>query len=140
MEEVLNSKMLEYDKSTFLIDLVKHRSGLDYVKIQQSIEGSNSFQELKINFSVLSDLIVILESFKKEISQSQNQINKGYFNEDKQKLVVERYLKGIPLPDLSLQFDCNVEIIKQILFNKEIEIVDNKMPRWKSNYRFRKKK
>ena len=38
MEDILKSTILEYDKSTFRLDLCRHKSGAQYVEIKQDIE------------------------------------------------------------------------------------------------------
>ncbi len=134
MKEILKSTLLQYEKSTFLIDLTKHHSGQGYINIQQTIEGIDIKQELKINFSILPDIIFVLENYKKEIVKNNSYSDKYYFSEEKQKSVVERYLKGITINDLALQFDCNSQIIKQILFNKGIAIFDQGQPRLKRKF------
>jgi len=139
MEEVLKSTLLEYDKSTFLIDIIKHQSGETYINFQQTIDGIDTKQELKINPSVLSDIISILQIYQKQIDNTYSIKSKFYFAEDKQRSVVERYLKGIPIDDLALQFDCNNQIIEQILFNKEIKIVDQKLPKRVKKFRNRRR-
>ncbi|HEY5405800.1 MAG TPA: hypothetical protein VIJ92_01885 [Ginsengibacter sp.] len=138
MKEILKSTLLQYEKSTFLIDLTKHHSGQGYINIQQTIEGIDIKQELKINFSVLSDIISILQIYQKAIDTFYSTKDKSYFNEDKQKSVVERYLKGVSIKDLALQFDCNNQIIEQILFNKGIKIIDQSQPKGKRGQRNRR--
>lgn len=50
MQEILKSTLLEYEKSTFLLDIVKHNSGQGYIDIQQTTTENDNKQELKINF------------------------------------------------------------------------------------------
>jgi hypothetical protein len=139
MEEILKSSLLEYDKSTFLIDLIEHKSGANYIKIKQTIEGIEQHQELKINPTVLTDLIFVLQSYQKDISKFGNDLNKSFFSDNKQKAIIERYLKGITILDLRLQFDCSEKIVEQILRNKGIEIVNNRSPENTDRFRFRRK-
>ena len=140
MEEVQRTTLLEYHKSTFLIDLINHGDEVSYVRIQQNIEGVNAQQELKINPSVLTDLIFVLQDYENEISKTNPISNKSYFSPEKQKAVVERYLKGIQFKDLTLQFDCSEKIIEQILRNKGLEVVDNYPPKTKERFRYKRKK
>lgn len=140
MEDIIKSLMLEYEKSSFLIDLIKHKTGYKFVKITQTIENNENTNELKINPTVLSDLISILQQFKKEIDDTNIHNSSLYFSDEKQKSIIDRYFKGITIQDLALQFDCKVEIINQILFNKGIEIVDNKMPKTSTKFYFNKRK
>lgn len=142
MQEILKSLMLEYEKSSFLIDLIKDKSGNKFVKITQSIDEGSITNELKINPTILTDLISILQQFRNEIENSSINKSSLYFSDDKQKSITDRYFKGITIQDLALQFDCSVGIINQILFNKGIEIVDNRMPKrnMKSSYPKRMRK
>lgn len=138
MNEILKTTMLEYEKSTFLIDLVKHETGAAYIAIKQRIEGKQRPQELKVNLTVAVDLIYVLQLYMNEVAEAQV-ITKGYFAEERQKKIVERYLKGVSVDDLVLQFGIKQEQIEQILFNKGVELADNKMPvRYRRSGRRRK--
>ena len=140
MEEIIKSSLLEYDKSTFLIDLIKHGTGTNYIKIQQSIKGKSQYQELKINSSILNDLIFVLQSYQKEIPKPVSKSSISYFSDDKQEDIIRCYFKGITIKNLTLIFDCSQKNIEQILINKGIPIVDNNPPKIKERYRFRSKK
>ena len=132
--------MLEYEKSSFLIDLIKHKSGTKFVKITQSIDEGRIRNELKINPTILKDLISILQQFDSEIEDSSVQNSSLYFSDERQNAMISRYFKGVTIKDLTLQFDCTVETIKQILFNKGIPIVDNTMPKSTGRKRYFKRK
>ena len=134
MEEIIKSKILEYEKSSFLIDLIKHKSGSRFVRIKQNINDNILEYEININASILSDMIFVLSNYLKEIEKYKHIKSKNYFSSDNQKSVIERYFKGVAIPDLALQFDCSQDIIEQILNNNEIEIVDNKVPKRKRRY------
>jgi hypothetical protein len=140
MEEILKSKLLEYDKSTFLIDLIKHKSGAKYVSIQQKIESTSVTQEIKINASVLEDVIHTLENYLTVLSGQPRVAYKAFFPEDRQDELVKRYLKGLNIEDLMLQFNCPRATIEQILHNKDIEVVDNKLPNHLKSRRRKKRK
>lgn len=131
MEEILKSTLLQYDKSTFLLDVVKHKTGADYIRLTQTIDDEKDriIRIIKINKNVLVDVIAVLQNYQAEFDKYAKSHSKSYFSEDKKKSVVERYFKGITIKDLALQFGCTEQIIEQILFNKGIEIVDNKLPK-----------
>ena len=132
--------MLEYDKSSFLIDLIKHKSGTKFVKITQSVDEGRIRNELKINPTILKDLISILQQFDSEIEDSSVQNSSLYFSDERQKSIISRYFKGVTIKDLTLQFDCTVEIINQILFNRGIAIVDNTLPKSTGRKKYSKRK
>lgn len=140
MESILESTILEYKKSTFLIDLMQHNSGLNYVLIKQIIEGNEDSQVIKIASSALHDIIYVLDSYYNTLSASELQ-NDSYFSVEKQKSITERYFKGLNIEELATQFDCRPEIIIQILRNKDIPIINNTLPEsFKKSYYKKKRK
>jgi hypothetical protein len=127
----LTIALLEYDKSSFLLELVQHTSGVRYVEVRQIIRLSENEHEshvIKINPTILGDVIEVLSTFKKLLPSTKRPV-KLYFSAENKKQVISRYLKGVDIPDLALQFDCAENIIYQILFNAGIEIVSNKLPK-----------
>jgi len=131
MEEIIDTVLLEYGKSTFILELVKYQNNIKYVQIQQIIhnqENDGIINKLKINASILSDIIEVLSNYQKELAKQPN-IDVTYFSEERKKEIIKRYFKGVSIPDLALQFDCSNNIIEQIIRNQGIEIIDNKRPK-----------
>ena len=102
--------------------------------------GNYKKQRIKINLSALPEIIATLQLYQKELSDPSSIICKDYLTKEKQQSVVERYLKGIPIDDLALQFDCTTQIISQILSIKEIEIADEKTSNKENRIRLSKRK
>jgi hypothetical protein len=94
---------------------------------------------LKINPSILADIILALQNFQKELAETLDKQGKNYFSEEKQKEVINRYFKNVSIDDLAIQFNCPKNIIEQVIFNKGIPLVDNKPPKIKWYLRKRKK-
>lgn len=141
MEKQLKTSLLEYEKSTFLIDLIEYKPKLKYVKVTQVIEGISQTSEIKINPSILSDIILVLQNFNEDLqSEASEHKSEGYLSEDKQDAVISRYLKGINIDDLSLQFDCTKELITQVLLNKNIVIVSNDLPKKQKFYKKKRRR
>lgn len=140
MEEPIESTILEYKKSIFQIDLMQHNSGLKYVAIKQTIKEQNENHLLKIDSTILVDLIFVLEFYLKEISTSIIVGKNSYFSDIKQQSIIERYFKGLNVADLAMQFDCSNEIIESIIRNKDIPIVDNTMPKPKKKAYYRRRR
>lgn len=141
MKEIIKTSLLEFEKSTFLIDLVKHSNGQLYITIQQSIHLNDNptiQQEIKINPSVLDEIIEVLKNYLNEIPKQQSKSHPHLSSEIKQ-AIQDRYLKGISINDLALQFDIKPQLIQQILENRGIEIVANTPPKFKKRYYRRKK-
>jgi len=131
MKEILETTQLEFDKSAFLIDLVKHDSGSLYIEVVQTISDDNKgTQSIKINPSILTDIVKVLQNYQAKIPTKTNQRTK-YLTESDQQKIQERYLKGVSLKDLALQFDQSEDLIEMVLRNKGIQIVTNELPRFK---------
>jgi superfamily II DNA helicase RecQ len=126
MKEILKTTLLEYDKSSFLIDLIRHDSNNLYISIKQNIhkaDGADESLEVKINPSVLSEIMEVLTAYRNLIPKQQFN-RKGYLSEEDKEKIQTYYLKGISIKDLTIQFHCSAELIEQILRNHEIEIVN----------------
>ncbi len=136
MKEILKTTLLEYDKSSFLIDIIKHNSSNLYISITQTIhqDDNSLFQsELKINPSILDDIMEVLAAYEKLIPKEQFN-KKNYLSKDRKNSITRSYLKGITMKDLALQNNCSENLIEQILTNRGIEIVKEglkfKSPVW----------
>ncbi len=139
MKTIIKTTQIEFDKSDFLIDLVKHDNGKLYIEIVQTILGSNKNSEsIKINPTVLSDIIKVLQSYQSKLPQT-SELELKHITEIDQQKIQNNYLKGVTIKDLAMQFDQEPELIEMILRNKGIEIVDNTMPKPKY-WRYNKKK
>lgn len=137
MEEIIQTTLIEFDKSSFLIDLIKHDSGKLYIEIQQTIHiGKDNWerQRIKINPSILDDILIILNNYRKKLSIEKKN-SKSYFSEEKKKEIITRYLKGIDIEDLALQFNCSKNIIEQVINNAGLEVVSNKLPPKRKKFR-----
>lgn len=143
MKTIIETTQLEFDKSDFLIDLVKHDNGLLYIEITQNIiDSKNEKNSIKINPTVLSDIIKVLQNYQAKFPKKPDLKNKHITDLEQQK-IQERYLKGVSIKDLAMQFDQTSELIEMILRNKGIEIVENELPKpkfWKKNYTRKRRK
>lgn len=143
MKRILETTQLEFDKSDFLIDLVEHDNGQLYVEIVQTILNTNKKAEtIKINPSVLSDIIKVLQNYQAKLpKESKSEIK--HITEIDQEKIQQYYLKGVSIKDLAMLFDQKAELIEMILRNKGIEIVENKLPKskfWRNNKNWKKRK
>lgn len=131
MKEILDNEELKFSKSSFLIDLVRHESGTFYIKIVQTINDDNkNSQVIKIKSSVLTEIIKVLQNYHAKLYVKYKGEIKHLTDSDKQK-IQDRYLKGIAIKDLAMQFDQSEELIEHILVNNGIQIVSNKLPKRK---------
>lgn len=63
-----------------------------------------------------------------------------YMDEIQKKTIIHRYLNGVSISDLTIQFNCSEELITQILYNNGIVIVNEKPPVKKKFKNYRKRK
>jgi hypothetical protein len=143
MKTILETTQLEFDKSDFLIDLVEHDNGQLYVEIVQTILYSNQKAEsIKINPSVLTDIIKVLQNYHAKLPE-ESKLGIKHITETDQKKIQERYLKGVSIKDLAMQFDQSFELIKMVLRNKGVEIVENRLSKsmfWRKKNKWKKGK
>ena len=129
MTEIVETTQLEFDKSSFLIDLVEYSPGLLYIEITQAIyESPEKKQTLKINPSILTDLLKVLQNYQAKRPDVSDERSVHLKEEDQQKMV-DRYLRGVSIEELILQFDQTEELIHMVLRNKGISIVTQKAKR-----------
>jgi hypothetical protein len=139
MKEILETSQLEFDKSSFLIDLVRQDTGALYIEITQTIlSGHKDGQSIKINPSVLSDILQILQTYQAKLPK-QNPETQRYLTDNDQQKLTTYYLKGVSIKDLAMQFDQEEELIEMVIRNKGITIVDNEQPKTKRYRRKRRK-
>lgn len=136
MEENVKQVLLEYGKRTFHIDLVRHSNGQLYISLQQVIhleDDAIEQQKIKINPSILDDLIEVLTCFQAELPYECKRVQfRKYFTKERKQELISRYFKGLSIKDLSLQFDCSQHIVEQILSNNGIELVSNDVSEYRS--------
>jgi hypothetical protein len=138
MKEILETTLLEFDKSCFLIDLVKHRSGKLYVELLQTINTRNTQkQTIRINPSVFSDIIQVFQKYHAIIAVTKT-YSCSHLTDLDQKKIQSNYLKGVSSKDLAMIFDQSEILIESVLRNKGIQIVPNVIPKplyWKRKKR-----
>ncbi len=103
MEERLETTLLEYDKSTFIIDLIRHSSGQMYLAVEQIVHLDNNVnqsQKIKINPSILDDIIEALTNHKKKLlKDNKTSSSKRYFSSERKEELKKRYFKGVSIKD-----------------------------------------
>lgn len=129
MNKILETNLLEFEKSNFLIDLVEHENGQLFIQIVQTIYGFSDIPKpIKINATILPDIINVLQKLEMKLP-SNSKPQKGYISESDQQKIVSSYLKGVPIKDLCMRFSMSKNKIEMLLRNKQIAIVDNNLPK-----------
>ena len=123
MDELVRSNKLQFEKSNLFIQIHKQESGIEYIKIIQNI-GNDIKSSILINPNNLEEIIQNLISFKEEISLNQNIDDKFFIKEEDKKAIINTFLKGIRIKDLSLQFRYKEDAIKELLIKNEIAIIE----------------
>lgn len=140
MDTILKTTLLEFEKSAFVIDLVQRDNGKQYISILQTIEDDRSEHNraIKINPSLLGEVVNVLNSYNDLIPDTENQaarraettvLNQGGLTDHQKIELQSRYLKGVRVSDLAMQFDCKEDLVEEILRNRGVSIVNNKAPR-----------
>ena len=73
MEEILETILLESEKSTFLVDLIKYNDQQLYVQIIQTTHSEykeSTQHRIKINPKLLTDIISVLQTYKMSIEKA----------------------------------------------------------------------
>lgn len=123
MDELVRSNKLQFEKSNLFIQIYKQGTGIEYIKIIQNI-GNDIKSSILINPNNLEEIIQTLISFKDEISINQN-IDDKFFIKEKDKIkIINTFLKGITIKDLSLQFRYKEDAIRELLIKNEIAIIE----------------
>jgi hypothetical protein len=123
MDELVRSKKLQFEKSNYFIQIFKQETGIEYIKIIQNI-GNDVKSSILINPNNLDGIIDTLISFKEEIALNQKNDDKFFIKEEDKKAIINTFLKGITIKDLSLQFRYKEDTIKDLLVKNEIEIIE----------------
>ena len=143
MKTILETVQLEFNDSDYLIDLVTDGDSNVYIEIVQTILNSDKIAEsIKINSSILSDIINVLQNYHAKLPEIVKSDRK-HITETEQDRIKEIYLKGIPIRDIAMQLGQTPELIEMILRNKGFEIVENIIPKpkfHKKTYKRRKKR
>ncbi|MCF8302732.1 MAG: hypothetical protein K9I94_05595 [Bacteroidales bacterium] len=105
MNEIINTTQVECDKSTFLVDLVKHESGRLYIEIMQIIDmDKGDKQIIKINPTILNDIIRTLKEYKERIDKAKKGSTTELADEELQKIQTW-YLKGVSIKDIAAYYE-----------------------------------
>lgn len=122
MEKILKSTYLDYEKSSFLLEMIEQNEKLKYISIKQIFKEENKTQTIKVNPKAIDDILYVLGKYSKSISPDNK--NQSFFSEENQKKLIKRYLNGITIRDLSIQFNIDEDSIRNILTDNDIEIVE----------------
>jgi rRNA-processing protein FCF1 len=127
---LLKSIVVEHKKSTFFVEMLEHKSGQKYVALEQIVLIDNEnhrSEKIRINPVVLDQIIEALTELRDELSSPNKK--ERVFSVKIQREIVRRYLKGVEISDLLLQFGGSESAIIKVLKKHKIEIISPKVPR-----------
>lgn len=121
MTAILETTLLQYQKSDFLIDLIETESGLKYVELVQLFPNKTT-NTIKINPIALQEIIETLQDYHKKIEELNNPklVKITAIMGDK---IRTSYLKGVSIRDLAFQTGIEKEDIEKHLITHGIVIV-----------------
>lgn len=138
---ILKTRLLEFEKSAFLIELKKTYGDKPYLEITQTIlDGKESRPSvIKINPNILNTLVATLLELNGEEERAAA-IPKDTYGKDLEKIQTA-YMKGTPLESLRLQFPSySVEQMEAMLRAEGVAIANQVYtPPPKRYYRRRRK-
>ena len=123
MDELVRSNKLQFEKSNYFIQIYKQENGYEYIKIIQNI-GNDIKSSILINPNNLDEIIDTLIWFRDEIALNQKIDDKYFIKEEDKKAIINTFLKGITIKDLSLQFRYKEDAIRELLVKNDIEIIE----------------
>jgi len=123
MDELVRSNKLQFEKSNYFVQIYKQENGFEYIKIIQNI-GNDVKSSILINPNNLDEIIDTLLRFRDEIALNQKIDDKYFIKEEDKKAIVNTFLKGITIKDLSLQFRYKEDAIRELLVKNDIEIIE----------------
>jgi len=123
MDELVRSNKLKFEKSNYFIQIYKQENGYEYIKIIQNI-GNDIKSSILINPNNLDEIIDTLIRFRDEIALNQKIDDKYFIKEEDKKAIINTFLKGITIKDLSLQFRYKEDAIRELLVKNDIEIIE----------------
>ena len=109
------------------------------VEINQTINDHQGISQcIQIHPSILGEVIKILQNYMAQLPSNTSQ-KAVYLTEEDEKKIQARYLKGVSLKDLALQFDQTESLIKLVLESQGIVLALNHPPKEYSR-RFKRRK
>ena len=123
MDELVRSNKLQFEISNYFIQIYKQENGYEYIKIIQNI-GNDIKNSILINPNNLNEIIHTLVRFRDEIALNQKIDDKYFVKEEDKKGIINTFLKGITIKDLSLQFRYKEDAIRELLVKNDIEIIE----------------
>ena len=128
MDETIRVEVIDKEKSSYRIELVKASGEKFYLSIEQIVYSltNETKSQIKIRADTLESIIKILITFQSEIPKDLPK--RGVLSPARKLEVINRYLnKNLEIETLAVQFDCTVKQIEQLLFDENIFVVSNKI-------------
>ena len=127
MSQVVKAQVLEFEKSSFLIELKEHHLGDLYLSVTQTIKSTNQTEQtLRINPAYLKKLVNVMKALCPEEEQTQLKVRDKLKKPGAVDAIINTYLKGVDLKSLALLYDVTVSDIEELLRLNDVPIIENK--------------
>jgi len=126
MKKSSNIIKLNFENSSIMMVLAEYSTGVIQVEINQTLSKNGKSQQLILTPPTIKRSIEALEEYQKLIYTLIPKKGKLFQNHIK---IEERYLRGVSIPDLAMQFEKPEEAIKNLLISRGIQIVNLNPPR-----------
>ena len=128
MDETISCEVIDQEKSSYRIELIKASNGKYFVSIEQKIYSliNESTSEIKIREAGLDKIINTLKEFQAQIPITPPK--RGLLTPARKAELLNRYLnKNLEIETLAVQFDCTDRQVEQLLFDENIVVTTNKI-------------
>lgn len=129
MKKIIQTSLVESNRSTFVIDLVKHNDKFLYVEISQTIATDKDIpRSLKIHSNLLPKLLSVLQHYEAKMRHSRGKAS-GLTELDYERFQTY-YFKGVSIKEMSALFNQPEELIEDSLRDRGIKIVPLSPPKF----------
>lgn len=134
MDKTILSEIIKDKKIEYTISIKNSMKKECFIEIREKNLDSNQIKKLNIDPLFEDNFIDTLTYFFQEIKNIRH-FKSNKLTKEREKEICRRYLKGVEIVDLKLQFRLDEKIIKEVLHKHNIEIVNQSLSEsgWKLN-------
>ncbi len=139
MNTIIETTLLEFEKSAYHLDLVKYRGGKLFIEITHTIyRNSEPGRRIQLNPNVLSDVIRVLQSYH-DVIDCKLVDHYRLLTEQTKTEIRDNYFKNVPVKSIALHQNLSEEVVEQVLRNKGVMLMSTNPPKWRRRWRKKKK-
>jgi hypothetical protein len=136
MNTILETKLFFFRDEEIQLQFVRRDNGSHYAQFKsKSRLDINYVNDFKIEGAIFSELIAVFQNFYAVVSQ-QEKVFEVHLTERQITKIVDSYMRGVTVNDLALQMGQTQALIEQVLLNRGLVVLNNKI--WKQGKNRRK--